>query len=627
MSITAEKSAPAIRLAGAWFVLALMALGLSAVFAVVLVVARTPFLGQGAGLFQAALVLHVDLAVHVWFLAIAAGTWSLMMRTAAAPRWAGFVLGSAGTLAVLCAPLIGEATPILSNYVPLLDHPVFLAGLAVFALGVGLTGLLATIDRQRDIVAPWRLAANAAALALLATAAVAVLDFFAGSTAVSGVGVVDADDRLWGVGHSMQFVHILLLMAAWCALGAEAISQVPALPRILPVLLGLSLIPAVAAPLISVTYVAGTAEYRQAYTELMRWGTWPGAAALGLALIVGLLRVRRQRRLTTQETGLALSLFLFAAGCALGATIRGESLAVPAHYHGTVGAITLAYLLWLRAMAPDFGIAAANLSRADKLPLFYGAGIAILVAGLAIAGDLGIPRKAPHVDLGADSVAYLVAMGTASIGGLAALSAVAAIVVIGLHAAWRTRFPPAVNPAPRRDARRWAVAATVLLVAAGGWLLELMPSSGPQPFSADQHAEDKIHADVKLRFQQGVIMLHAKQYEHALTAFHRVLRLAPEMPEAYVNTGFALIGLKRYKEARDFFESATLLRRSQVNAYYGLGVALDSMGDRDGALGAMQTFVHLAKADDPFRRKAESAIWEWKEIRAAGQSATESAAK
>jgi tetratricopeptide (TPR) repeat protein len=85
------------------------------------------------------------------------------------------------------------------------------------------------------------------------------------------------------------------------------------------------------------------------------------------------------------------------------------------------------------------------------------------------------------------------------------------------------------------------------------------------------------------------------------------------MPEAYVNSGFALLGMKRLKEARDFFESATLLRRNQVNAYYGLAVVLEDMGDLEGALGAMRTFVHLAQADDPFRRKAESAIWEWQE--------------
>ena len=102
-------------------------------------------------------------------------------------------------------------------------------------------------------------------------------------------------------------------------------------------------------------YPAGTPEFREHFTELMRWGSWPGAAVLGLVLVTGLMRIRRERRLTSEESGLALSLFLFGVGCLLGASIRGESLAVPAHYHGTVGAVTLAYLLWLRRLAGDLG--------------------------------------------------------------------------------------------------------------------------------------------------------------------------------------------------------------------------------------------------------------------------------
>ncbi len=580
-------------------------------FAVILVVARTPFLGQGAALFRTALVLHVDLAVHVWFLAMAAGIWSLTVQTASLLRWTAFVLGLTGTLVMICAPLAGEATPILSNYVPLLDHPMFLVGLGMFAVGAALTGLLAATGLRRDIVAPWHLAANFSALALLATAVVLLLDFLSAQT--PDAGIVGIDERLWGFGHGIQFVHILLLMGAWCALGDEAMTRVPALRRALPWLLCLSLIPAVTAPVISLMQPIGTVEYREWFTQLMRWGTWPGAALLGLALTVGLLRLRRERGLNMEEIGLALSLFLFAIGCALGATIRGESLAVPAHYHGTVGSVTLAYLLWLRRLAPDLGIAAEDLSRTRTLPLFYGSGILILISGLAAAGYLGIPRKAAHVDLSADTAAYFATMGAAGIGGFVALSAVAAIVAISLRAAWRAHFPPQPAPAQRRDIRLRAIAATLLLVAAGGWLLELLPGSGPKAFSPRQHAADKIRADLELRFQQGVIMLHAKQYEHAMTAFHRIMQLAPEMPEAYVNMGFALIGMKRYKEARDFFESATLLRRNQVNAYYGLAVALDGMGDLEGALGAMRTFVHLSKEDDPFRRKAEAAIWEWRE--------------
>lgn len=165
---------------------------------------------------------------------------------------------------------------------------------------------------------------------------------------------------------------------------------------------------------------------------------------------------------------------------------------------------------------------------------------------------------------------------------------------------------------PRRiDRRLFAIVATTGLVVAGGWALQAWnsePATTPH-----RHAEEKLKAEVDARFQQGIVMLHAKEYEHAMTAFHRVLQLAPAMPEAHVNTGFALVGMKRYPEAEAFFRTAMDLRPEQTNAYYGLAMALEGKGDLSAATAAMQTYMHLSKPDDRHRRKAEAAIWEWRE--------------
>lgn len=119
--------------------------------------------------------------------------------------------------------------------------------------------------------------------------------------------------------------------------------------------------------------------------------------------------------------------------------------------------------------------------------------------------------------------------------------------------------------------------------------------------------------ELRIRFEQGVTMLHMRQYQYALTAFHRVLTLAPEMPEAHVNMGYALLGLEQWEAARSFFEGAIGLKRDQMNAYYGLALSLEALGDVPGALGAMQAYVHRAAPDDPFRPRAEAALWEWRE--------------
>lgn len=125
------------------------------------------------------------------------------------------------------------------------------------------------------------------------------------------------------------------------------------------------------------------------------------------------------------------------------------------------------------------------------------------------------------------------------------------------------------------------------------------------------HARQYRERLIDERFQQAVAMLHAKRYDFAITALHRVIELAPQMPEAYVNMGYALIGKEDYRAAADFFNAAIELKPYQANAYWGLAVSLEQLQELEGALGAMRTYIHLSPPNDPFLRKARSALWEW----------------
>ena len=114
----------------------------------------------------------------------------------------------------------------------------------------------------------------------------------------------------------------------------------------------------------------------------------------------------------------------------------------------------------------------------------------------------------------------------------------------------------------RRDVRMLGALLTAGLVALGGAGIALLPGTPSATAARAAHAED-----IDLAFRQCVAMLQARQHEHAMTAFHRVLQFAPDMPEAHANLGFALTGLGRHREARAFFEGALDLRPSQLNAY------------------------------------------------------------
>lgn len=161
---------------------------------------------------------------------------------------------------------------------------------------------------------------------------------------------------------------------------------------------------------------------------------------------------------------------------------------------------------------------------------------------------------------------------------------------------------------PRADHRRAGALITLLAVLVGGFLISSRSSEPPTAPPSDEPLR---------RFNEAVVMLHAKQYEHAVTALHRVLVLAPQMPEAHVNMGFAMLGLKRIKEARDFFDGATALRPEQANAYYGLALAHEAAGDLASATGAMRSYLHLARNErSEHLARARAALWEWEQARA-----------
>lgn len=623
----ATAQATAQRLSAAWLALGVAALGASTLFALLLVASRTPYVGAwlpGHDFFRVALVLHVNLSVTVWFLAFAVSLWSFL----GSPRfalwgWIGFWFAAAGATIVVAAPFAGPAAPLMSNYVPVLHSPFFLYGLGLFGAGYALALLRALVCaagglREDSAQSAWRFGAYAAAMA-------AALALF--SLAWSLIELprnlypgLYFEALFWGSGHGLQFSHTLLMMAAWLWLAEGAGILLPLKPRVVKWLLALGLAPVFLIPAIHFAYPVSGAEFRQAFTQLMRWGSWIATLPLALAIALGMWRgAKREAAARPLRIALVLSGLLFASGILIGALIRQDNAMVPAHYHGAIGAVTLAFMALAVHLLPRLGLAAAPSRRAAWQYGWYGLGTLLMAWGLAWSGGQGVARKLPGSAQILDGFPEIAGMAAMGLGGLIAVIGSLLfffLVYRSLPALWRG-FAPGTA---RGDRRPLALALTVAMIVALGAAVYLLPagdSSLAVTPPADPRTDPKGHerqarsSEIALRFQQGVAMLHARQYEHAATAFHRVLALAPALPEAHVNMGFAMLGLERNRVALDFFESAADLRPMQANAYYGMAVAMEAMGDTPGALGAMQSYLHLTEANDPYRRKAEAAVWEW----------------
>lgn len=622
METALNDKADTRRLTAGWLLLALSALAFSTLCAVLLIAARTPWLGMFAAsgeLFGRALVLHVSLAVVVWFLACAAAFWTLAAgTTAGAIRWGMLALAGVGLSAMVVSLFLGASQPVLANYIPVLDHPVFLTGLGLFIAGVALSGVASVpgVLRRLNEGPVWRLGVLLSILA----AAVAL---GAWVVSMAAVGVPNSSSRFemlaWGPGHVLQFVHAILLMSVWSVLGEQLLGQPIAPRRWLCGLMLLAAAPLLLVPAIYLSYPIDSADFRRAFTLLMAFGVWPAPALLALRLLLQLKRADRAVWKVPHVSALLLSTMLFLLGCVLGALIQSDSTMVPAHYHGTVGAVTLAYMALGYCLLPAFGSPLRGGALLRLQPLLYGSGLMILALALAWSGSLGVPRKTLHVDVLVQYPAYFVAMGLAGLGGLMAIGG-AALFIVNVLRCLRASLRSRVSSPARRDVRGPALVLTVGLTAVMGLLLAYGGADHDSAVAAkrvDPRQDAGAHADqmrgdeVKRRFAQGVALLNAKQFEAAASEFHRVLELAPQMPEAHVNMGFAMVGVQRYAMAKDFFTVAIDLNAQQVNAYYGLAVALEGLHDLPGALGAMRSYVHLTKADDAYLPKANAAIWEW----------------
>ena len=157
----------------------------------------------------------------------------------------------------------------------------------------------------------------------------------------------------------------------------------------------------------------------------------------------------------------------------------------------------------------------------------------------------------------------------------------------------------------RRDWRGPGLLLTLAMVLGGGaWVTRIGPTHAPAAPAAGN--------ELQQRFDTAAELLRTRQYAAAVAALHRVIEVAPQLPEAHVNLGYALLGLQRPALARRAFDRAAALRPQQANAYYGLALASEAEGDLAMALGAMRSYVHLAREEDEAHlRRARAALWEW----------------
>ncbi len=247
----------------------------------------------------------------------------------------------------------------------------------------------------------------------------------------------------WGGGHVLQFTHTHLMLVAWLWL-ASASGVIPRIsPRVVLFLFAWGLLAVFATPLIYLAYDVGSAEHRVLFTWQMEFGGSLASLFIGISVLIGWLTGgRAPAEARAERAALMFSMLLFATGGVIGFLIHGSDVTVPAHYHGSIVGITLAFMGMTYHLVPRLGFGRIPQRLAAWQAYIFGGGQLLHVIGLAWSGGYGVQRKTAGAAQALDTLERVVSMRLMGIGGLIAIIGGILFLIVVLRAMTRRGGAP-----------------------------------------------------------------------------------------------------------------------------------------------------------------------------------------
>ena len=419
-----------------WAALALLSLGLAGIFALLLAISRVPnvetIFPWPLQFFQKGLVIHVVFSFVVWFLSLLAGllTIATYRLSDGAPRAQslGFISVLLGLLAfvLLFLPALmdrGEAS--LNNYVPVIIDPLYYTGLIFFAASIALQFIRFLINIPNHSGAFDPVSQGIAVSGILYFVA---LICFGISLALRWETPVDGafnEDVFWAGGHVLQYINTLLMLLSWYILGGIVISR-PIIPvNNLNIIIGYFVIAATA--LLSLVFIYDLTSFdgRSAFTWA-QFGMAPPTLFFVIAATLNLIIHKKTiSRIDWNDPAflaLILSILVFALGGYLGLFVDGADTRTPAHYHGVIGGVNLAFIgLFFCFLYPVMGAPTKRTRSLTILIWSYAVGQTFHSLGLFLAGGYGAPRKTAGADQGIEALGAQVGLYIMGVGALVAV--------------------------------------------------------------------------------------------------------------------------------------------------------------------------------------------------------------
>jgi heme/copper-type cytochrome/quinol oxidase subunit 1 len=229
------------------------------------------------------------------------------------------------------------------------------------------------------------------------------------------------------------------MLVAWLWL-ASAAGVVVVLPmRVVFFLFVIGLLSVLIVPFAYFAFDVSSAQHVTFFTLHMQYAGGLAATPLALVMLYGLWRAPPG---TPSARGLRAALFssiaLFSVGGAIGFMISGANVTIPAHYHGSIVGVTLAFMGLTYYLLPKLGYSEPNSKWMLAQPLVYGGGQLLHIAALAWSGGYGVQRKVAGSEQVLEGLERKISMGLMGAGGLIAIVGGLIFIVIVFSAMRRS---------------------------------------------------------------------------------------------------------------------------------------------------------------------------------------------
>jgi hypothetical protein len=329
-----------------------------------------------------------------------------------------------GILLIISSAFLKKSQPVLSNYIPILTHPIFFTGISMLALSIIYDYLYSSRFKSKEAYIKLPLQAifglKCTAISFILCAISTLLSIFSTSTILPIQSYYEL--IFWGPGHLLQICSQIGMLSVCIILIFKIIGYCP-INIIINKIIFISLI--ISCLIGTLLPIFGTNSYIYIYgsTILMKFGICPFIVIFLIIFLYKITTIKKKLINNLYFNGFISSVFLTLFGYILGFCINKQNTLIPAHYHATIGGVSIAFMSASFWLCEVFGI--KNNKKFEKLtklqPICFCLGQFIFVLGFSFAGIHGALRKTFGSEQILHSLTETVSLTMMGIGGITAI--------------------------------------------------------------------------------------------------------------------------------------------------------------------------------------------------------------